>query len=268
MIPKIIHYCWFGNNEKPGLVKDCIESWKTHLPDYEIKEWNETNSKLDSKFVQKAYKLKKWAFVSDYIRLKKVYEYGGIYFDTDMLLLKNLDPFLEDKMFIGCEDEKTINAAIFGATKKHPFIYKILENYKDLKIGGFVNLFSITIPVIITNTYKKAYNYNEPFLTKLENENIIVYPTEYFYSLPSNESSNKNNFSNYLTKNSYAVHLWDASWVGLNEFEYIRSRKYLKGFVESVKNLKHSEKLNPKYLRKILSAIKTSILTPEKVKIK
>ncbi|QVY65786.1 glycosyltransferase [Polaribacter sp. Q13] len=263
MIPKIIHYCWFGNNEKPGLVKDCIESWKTHLPDYEIKEWNETNSKLDSKFVKKAYKLKKWAFVSDYVRLQKVYEYGGIYLDTDMLLVKNLDELLKNKMFIGIEDESTINAAIFGATIKHPFVYKILEKYSNLKIGGFVNLFSIAIPKIITEIFKKTYNYNDLFLSKIEKEDIVIFPIEYFYALPSNKSSDKVNYRNYLTKNSYAVHLWNASWVDFNEFQYIRARKYGRGFVELVKNVNHEQNINYKYLRKILSAIKESVLKPK-----
>ena len=86
MIPKIIHYCWFGGSTKPKLVKDCILSWKIFFPNYEIIEWNEKNSDLNEPFVKAAYNLKKWAFVSDYVRLTKVYEYGGLYLDTDMLI--------------------------------------------------------------------------------------------------------------------------------------------------------------------------------------
>jgi len=263
MIPKIIHYCWFGGAPKPDLVKDCISSWKKYLPDYQFMEWNEKNTKFEHRFVKNAYKLKKWAFVSDYVRLQKTYEYGGIYLDTDVLVVKNFDELLKNKMFVGIEDKLTINAAIFGATKNHLFISKILEKYSNLKIGGFVNLFSIAIPKIITETFKKTYNYNDLFLSKIEKEDIIVYPTDYFYPLPSNKSSEKNNYKNYLTVNSYAVHLWDASWVDFNEFQYIRARKYNKGFVELVKNVNHEQKINYKYLRKILSAIKESILKPK-----
>jgi len=268
MIPKIIHYCWFGNAEKPDLVKDCIMSWEKHLPDYKIIEWNESNTNFDAQFVKKAYELKKWAFVSDYVRLQKLYEYGGIYLDTDMLLVKSLDSLLKDKMFICCEDENTISAGIIGAVKNHDFIDKVLKKYDDLKIGNFVNLFTIAIPKVITNIYREVYSFNGLFLNKIIEEKLVIYPIEYFYALPSNKSSDKINYRNYLTKNSYAVHLWNASWVDFNEFEYIRARKYTKGFVEAIKNLKYNETLNYKYIRKILSAIKTSILKPQKLKEK
>ena len=91
MIPKIIHYCWFGKNKKPKLVRDCIKSWKSLHPDYEIIEWNEKTFPIDNEFLQYMYKNKKWAFVSDYARLKILYEYGGYYLDTDMILVKRLD---------------------------------------------------------------------------------------------------------------------------------------------------------------------------------
>ena len=91
MIPKVVQYCWFGGKKKTKLIKDCIKSWKRYLPDYKIIEWNEKNSDLAHPFVIEAYKLKKWAFVSDYIRLKVLYDFGGIYLDTDMMVLKSFE---------------------------------------------------------------------------------------------------------------------------------------------------------------------------------
>lgn len=116
-IPKLIHYCWFGNKKKPQLVEDCISSWKKYLPDYEIIEWNEKNTDLKHTFLKKTYKLKKWAFVADFVRLKVLYEFGGIYLDTDMLMLKSLDSFLDDKCFFGAENETFISAGIIGVIK-------------------------------------------------------------------------------------------------------------------------------------------------------
>src|SRR5690606_23315459 len=124
--PKVIHYCWFGNKKKPPLVVDCISSWKLYLPEFDIIEWNEKNTDLNHPFLKKTFKLKKWAFVSDFVRLKVLYEFGGIYLDTDMLILKPLDVFLKDNCFFGAEDDKYINAAIIGASKEHPFIKECL----------------------------------------------------------------------------------------------------------------------------------------------
>src|SRR5690554_2001513 len=103
-IPKTIHYCWFGNKKKPKIVEECIVSWHKVLSDYEIKEWNETNVDLNGTFVKFTYSKKKWAFVSDYVRLSVLYNHGGIYLDTDMLFLKPLDSFLENDLFFGAEE--------------------------------------------------------------------------------------------------------------------------------------------------------------------
>lgn len=99
-IPKIIHYCWFGNNELPEVEKKCLKSWKDKLPDYKILFWNEENSNLfECEYVQQAYDNKKYAFVSDYIRIKALYEYGGIYLDTDVEVLKSFNSLLDQKGF-------------------------------------------------------------------------------------------------------------------------------------------------------------------------
>ena len=106
MIPKIIHYCWFGGNPLPEQVKKMISTWKKYCPDYEIKEWNESNFNLDTCiYAKEAYTTKKWAFITDYVRLKVIYDYGGIYMDTDVEVCKNLDELLKWDAFSGFESE-------------------------------------------------------------------------------------------------------------------------------------------------------------------
>lgn len=109
MIPKIIHYIWFGGNPLPELAVKCIESWKKYCPDYEIMIWDERNFDVSvCAYTKEAYDAKKWAFVSDYVRLKALYEYGGIYMDTDVELVKSLDGFLHEKAFSGFETKESM----------------------------------------------------------------------------------------------------------------------------------------------------------------
>ena len=113
MIPKIIHYCWFGRNPLPELAQKCIASWRKYLPDYEIKEWNEDNFDVNMiPYTAEAYKAKKYAFVSDYARFWILYKYGGLYFDTDVEVIKPMDDIIARGPFMGCENE-----AGKGATK-------------------------------------------------------------------------------------------------------------------------------------------------------
>ena len=258
MIPKIIHYCWFGNKEKPDLIKDCIKSWEKYLPDYKIIEWNETNTKFDTKFVSNAYKLKKWAFVSDYVRFEKVYQYGGVYFDTDMLLLKNIDSLLNTNLFIGFEDEKTINAAIFGATKGNEIIKSILEVQGKIEINNFTNLYDIAITEMLTKYFEKKYDLISPFYKMIKENDFIIYPKDYFYSLPLSGKIDKKLYKKFLTENSYAVHLWDASWISDNELELIRKGKYKSGLKQVFYSFNY-QKNKTKYIRKVLSALKQSL---------
>ena len=124
MIPKKIHYCWFGNNPLPESVQRCIESWKKYCPGYEIIEWNEGNYNINKiPFIEKAYKEKKYAFVSDYARLDIIYNEGGIYLDTDVELIKNIDPLLEHSCFLALESCGAVATGLgFGSIKKHSFI--------------------------------------------------------------------------------------------------------------------------------------------------
>lgn len=131
-IPKIIHYVWVGGKEKPDKIKKCMETWEKKYPEYEIKEWNEKTFDINSNpYVKAAYNAKKWAFVSDYIRMFAIYNNGGIYFDTDVIAVDKLDDLLSNDCFVGYENDDSPFTAVFGAKKGHPLIKRILELYDN-----------------------------------------------------------------------------------------------------------------------------------------
>ena len=132
LIPKIIHYCWFGNNPKPDIVKRCIASWKKYCQGWQIKEWNESNFNIESMvYIKEAYDYKKYAFVSDVARLQIIYQEGGIYLDTDVELLGSIDHLLENDAFFAFESNRNVNTGLgFGAIENHEAIKKMLEYYK------------------------------------------------------------------------------------------------------------------------------------------
>lgn len=130
MIPKVIHYCWFGGNPKPELAMKCIESWKKYCPDYEIVEWNEDNFDINSVlYVKQAYEAKKYAFVTDYVRLYAMYTVGGIYMDTDVMVLRNLNPYLVHEAFSGFENMKQIPTGIMASVKGQKAVGELLTYY-------------------------------------------------------------------------------------------------------------------------------------------
>lgn len=130
LIPKKIHYFWFGGNPKSELIERCIDSWKKYAPDYEIIEWNESNCDLHvNKYVEQAYAAKKWAFVADYFRMEKIDEYGGIYLDTDMELMREPDMLLLNSAFFAFETKDAVNACIFGAVPHHPVVAHCRKSY-------------------------------------------------------------------------------------------------------------------------------------------
>lgn len=208
MIPKIIHYCWFGGNPLPDKVQMCIDTWKRHLSDYKFILWNENNSPIHHPFVQEAMRLKKYAFASDYVRLWAIHKMGGIYLDTDMYVVKSFDDLLHNRFFCGYENSKDriINAAIFGSEPHFKFIEIILKKYDTLQIPSDVSIETITIPRIITDIYNEWD----------EKEKITIYPYDYFYPLPQKKHRTKN-FVAYSTENTYAIHLWNLSWLTIRE---------------------------------------------------
>ena len=133
MIPKKIHYCWFGRGEKSELVLKCIESWKKHCPDYEIVEWNEDNWNINfCRYTKEAYEKKKWAFVSDVARLEIIFREGGVYLDTDVELINSLDNLLQYDAYFGFENPNGFNTGIgFGGVKGHFLIKQLLDDYLE-----------------------------------------------------------------------------------------------------------------------------------------
>lgn len=209
---KIIHYCWFGEKPLSKMAKKCIKSWKKYFPDYEIKEWNENNFNVDiCPFVKQAYQNKKWAFVSDYARLYALYNEGGIYFDTDMEVIKDCKILCEDEFFIGYEENKVIAAGVIGVKNvKNKYVKQLLDWYDRQKVFDVNNIFNYAIPKIITNIFSQYKKENVDGIDII-NEEIKVYPEEYFY--PINYNYSKKNF----TKNTYMIHYYNATWAPKQE---------------------------------------------------
>lgn len=169
IIPKIIHYCWFGGNEKPAVVKKCIESWKKVCPNWEIREWNEENFDVNVvPYMKEAYDVKKWAFVSDIARLLVIYQYGGVYLDTDVELLESIDVWTEKDAFFIFESNRNIASGLgFGAEKGHKAIKAMLNYYegKHFIINGKAKL--IPCPAGNTNALVSEYkNFERNGLTQ------------------------------------------------------------------------------------------------------
>lgn len=222
MIPKVIHYCWFGKNDLPEEAQKCIASWKKFCPDYEIKEWNEKNYDVrKNKYMSDAYNEKKWAFVSDYARIDIIYNYGGIYLDTDVELLRPLDELLKDKMFCGWEsrdpilDEKKItyeNSVAFGlgfgAEKNNNALKDMLKLYEKLNFineDGSLNL--MACPHYQTEILKK-YGLDDSKRTYQRiMDDIIVYPENYFS--PKSMTTGKIT----LTDETYSIHHFSGTWI-------------------------------------------------------
>lgn len=208
MIPKVIHYCWFGGNPLPELARKCIESWRKFCPDYEIVRWDETNFDVtQNDYCREAYESKKWAFVSDYARLKVLYEYGGIYMDTDVEVTKNLDLFLKHDAFSGFEDDKHIPTGIMASKKNGEWMRLLLSYYKDrhfiLENGEFdltTNITSITkmtlskYPVELNNQFQEIEGV------------CALYPDDFF--CPKDYVTGEL----CITANTYAIHHYDGSW--------------------------------------------------------
>jgi len=212
---KIIHYCWFGKNEKSDLIIKCIDSWKKYCPEYEIREWNEDNFDINCcAYVRQAYEEKKWAFVSDYCRYYVLNKYGGIYLDTDVELIKNLDDLPET--FVGFENEVTVASGLIrGANQGDEICRLMLESYqKDifLKPNGQLNL--LTVCVRETTILQKLGLIANGTLQIVGK--TTVYPADYFCPL--------NNLTNKLTitENTYSIHHYGASWYGEKE-NYMKS---------------------------------------------
>ena len=214
MIPKIIHYCWFGGNPKPPLALKCIKSWKKYCPDFTVIEWNETNYNLVEAplYVRQAYEQKKWAFVTDYVRLQVVYENGGIYLDTDVELVANLNMLLNRKAYFGFEGVDYIATGLgFGAEKGNPVLWELMQDYVTIPFILEDGSLDIT-PCPYRNTAVFVrHGLKVDGTQQVLNGNILILSAEYLCPL--------DNATRILrcTKNTISIHHFDASWQSQGE---------------------------------------------------
>lgn len=208
-IPKIIHYCWFGKQPIPALAEKCLDSWDHYLPDYQKVLWNEDSFDVESvPFTKEAYDCKKYAFVSDYVRLHALNQYGGLYLDTDVEVLKNLDEFLEFPAFSGFEKTGYIPTGLMGAFQGHPWIKRFLDYYKDktfLRSDGTMDLKPnvIFMTDLSVQDFGLKRDQNELQILK---DGVRIFPSDYF--CPMVWETRKI----YLTENSHTIHHFAASW--------------------------------------------------------
>ena len=211
MIPKLIHFCWFGEKPLPESTKKYIRTWEQFLPDYKIIKWSEQNFDIQSapEYVQEAYKAKKYAFVSDYVRVQKLYQYGGIYFDTDVEVIRPFEKFLHGhSMVMGFEGNQLLSTAFFACSKDHPFMEEFEKTYHTrhfLMEDG-----SMDLTVINTGFSRQAEEWgidlsrNEYQETKGK---IVVYPVTYFSAFDIK------NWHENPSSVTCSIHHMDASWM-------------------------------------------------------
>lgn len=207
MIPKVIHYCWFGGKELPELAKKCIASWEKHCPDYQIVRWDEDNFDLNCcKYVREAYDSKKYAFVTDYVRLFAMYTQGGIYMDTDVEVVRNLDEFLTHKAFSGFESERHIPTGIMASEKGFPLFAQLLSNYENRSFLGADGQPDLTTNVItITGMLRqRGFVPNGEYQVV---EGFALYPQDVFCPYDNNTGVLQK------TENTAAIHWFNQSWV-------------------------------------------------------
>ncbi|CCI84430.1 polysaccharide biosynthesis protein CpsM(V) [Lactobacillus pasteurii DSM 23907 = CRBIP 24.76] len=219
MIPKIIHYVWVGGNPKSDAIKRCMKTWQKHLKDYQIIEWNEENFDIhQNAYLEQAYKAKKWAFVSDYIRAKVIYDMGGIYLDTDVLVLDDLHELLDNHAFVGFENKDNPFTAVFGAEPHHPLIAKMLEYYDDRnfefdKNDQMAGVNTVSVSQILIKQYGVKTNNQEQMVA----DDIHVYPDGILCN-PSSQSK--------------TIHVFTGTWM---EGEKPLKRKIVTGLKTRIK---------------------------------
>lgn len=238
MIPKVIHYCWFGNGPIPEKDKKCIESWKKYCPDYKIIRWDESNYDVSkNQYMKEAYEAKKWGFVPDFARLDIIYNNGGIYLDTDVELVRNLNDLLSNHAYFGFEEGEFINPGSgFAAEAHHIGIKKLLEIYEKRHFKNPDGSYNMTpSPVLHRDKFiELGAKMNDQ---KQIVSGITIYPTEYF--------SPYRYYTGLLrmTDNTFSIHQYNMSWIDE------KAKKWTK------REQKLSRIIHHKYARKIIRVI-------------
>lgn len=208
MIPKIIHYCWFGGKPLPSDVLKCIKTWKKYCPDYEIKRWDESNFNVKAHpFMKAAYEAKAWAFVSDYARLKVIYDNGGIYLDTDVELIKNLDFLLKNPCYIGIQQNELLctTGLGFGAEKSSPIVKKMMDCYDTITFYEQEKS-TFACPWLNDRVIRSYGAISNEKITYLEA--VTIYPPSFFDPLSTG------NTPNLLCNDTVSIHHYAATWAG------------------------------------------------------
>lgn len=223
MIPKKIHYCWFGGKPINELGQKCLASWKKYFPDYEIIEWNESNFDVNCcQYVREAYEAKKWAFVSDYARFKILYEEGGVYFDTDVEVIKPFDDIIVRGNFMGSENKlSAINPGLgLAVAPGLGLIKELLDDYEKssfLKLDGTYDL-----TTIVERTTKFLKSHGLKNINEIQTiADITIYPVDYFCPIDYVSGNMK------ITENTYSIHHYSASWHSEKEkYAHMLEKKY------------------------------------------
>ena len=211
MIPKIIHYCWFGRCQMPELVERCVASWHTHMPDWDFRLWSEDNFDVNiaPRYVREAYAAKKYAFVSDYVRLWALEREGGIYLDTDVEVLRSFDPLLSDIAFIGLEESKALlpGTCVMGCEAHCGWVKDMLTTYDNARFICEDGTMDMT-----TNVQRLGNRMVEGGLMRerknqyLPQWGLRVYTHDYFSPITSTRVMRK-------SKNTYCIHRFAGTWV-------------------------------------------------------
>lgn len=244
MIPKTIHYCWFGGNPLPKLAEKCIKSWKKYCPDYEIIRWDESNYDISSAplYVQQAYAAKKWAFVTDYVRLYAMTAYGGIYMDTDVEIIKPLDPFLHHQAFSGFESEKNIPTGIMASEKDFPLFQEFLHYYDTASFYNEDGSLNMTTNVVIMTDICLRHGLIQNGQYQVI-DGFALYPKNVF--CPISYHNGKLN----QTKQTVAIHWFTASW---RSAKYLSDRKQMRASNRQKERYDYWRFLPNRIIRKIL----------------
>lgn len=219
MIPKKIHYVWVGGHDKPPAIQRTIAQWHRRLPDYEFHEWNETNFDLEQNaFLHQAYLDRKWAFVSDYIRLSVIESMGGIYLDTDVNVLKSFNSLLNQPAFVGFQDDNhPFTGAAFGAEPHHPFIQHALSQYAEISTESPIDYYTVINTDLIGNLLLNEYGCLPNGREQDLREGIHVYPSGVLC---------------WPSKDSIAIHVFRASWI---EKQGTRAQKIKRWLRDSIR---------------------------------